>query len=1026
MRRVGAGCTVIHPWGTGAAGIIGAIREIGFRYNGKQAGNREITLPTFAEKYPIPSTPLLGEIPKNHIKRPMEYSMRAWYVDTISISAIDIVEMLPIFAGADELSDDGCFLAPGIIAALDFCCIIECCSFAVSLLERGRFLPDIRVCQTASGDDLYESVWRPILMGRDAERFNRLIKMTPDILRSYDNSNGSGPLAKEAVTWNIFDYFMDGVIRYSWTRKFKEERDDTSSHGNLARALVKQTLSKDSAQAEKKRRGRLVNALNPHALWIRSLGWLGDTDGLSQSIESIYQDVREWWSRYEWFAHAPFKFCLTLAEKSAGDSWRMVYSLEYLNTGEILSAGDVWSYRERRDGDISGDNMRRYLLLMLGRTGAIFKPILSSLDLPAPTGCSLSTAETAKFLEHHAALMADMGVDVVYPLWWSENSSERLTIRGRFISNAHMISDAGDLKGFFKWELALGKSVLTGDEYRLIVSGGSSLIHIRGEWTFIRPDYLADITRHIQDLPQTLTIVEAMRLAVTDQYIDGFTDAPEMEAVYNALAEGRAYKLLLAPKSMRGQLRPYQQRGYSWLSLLSELGLGACLADDMGLGKTVQTLALIQHHRDNGDKRPVLLICPTSVLENWRIEIERFFPKMPFYLHHGKDRARGLKFTAAARHSAIIMSSYALLYKDSTLYHQVDWMGIVLDEAQNIKNPDTHQARAARGIKSNWRIALTGTPIENHAGDLWSIMEFLMPGMLGGRREFADKYVKPEIKDHALFDNLHKAVAPFILRRMKTDRDIAPDLPQKIETKVYCGLTKEQITLYSQVTEDLSRDITDAEGIRRKGIVLAGLTRIKQICDHPSLVMKDGNISRTRSSKLERLISLAEEMFESGDRALIFTQYVEMGNILKYQLQERFGKEVLFLHGSVFKDARDKMISRFQEGTGPQFFVLSLKAGGVGLNLTRANHVVMFDRWWNPAVETQAIDRAYRIGQTQNVQVHVFCCRGTMEERIDELISSKKEIARKVIAESSDQWLTELSDRSLRRLISLSPKAAEI
>jgi SNF2 family DNA or RNA helicase len=305
-------------------------------------------------------------------------------------------------------------------------------------------------------------------------------------------------------------------------------------------------------------------------------------------------------------------------------------------------------------------------------------------------------------------------------------------------------------------------------------------------------------------------------------------------------------------------------------------------------------------------------------------------------------------------------------------------------------------------------------------------MEFLMPGLLGNKRRFNDEYVRPiqESRDTSLMDSLKRAVAPFIMRRMKTDKDIVPDLPSKIETKVFCGLKREQVSLYSDITDELSREIAGVTGIKRRGLVLAGLTRIKQICDHPSLLEKDGDYAPERSAKLERMLALAEEMFETGDRTLIFTQYVEMGNILKSQLQDRFGKEVMFLHGSIFKDVRDRMVRRFQEGSGPQFFVLSLKAGGVGLNLTGANHVVMYDRWWNPAVEQQAIDRAYRIGQSRNVQVHIFCCRGTLEERIDELISSKKEVANMVI-ESNDNWITELSDRELQRLLSLSPGVLE-
>jgi hypothetical protein len=1031
-RRAGTERASDHPWDPGSGGITGALRKIGFKSFVKYGSEKmEITLPSCADKYPLPSTPLLGELPRARAKRGAERLTIAWRVDAVPIDAIGLADMLPIFADGDETSGDGRFLAPGIMAALDLCYIAECCSLAASLLERGRFLPDIRASQTEDGHRLYESVWRPILMGTDAERFRRLTNMVPDILRA--RLNGAPPSSGEAVTWNIFDSFMDGVIRHSWTRKLRGASAGPPPNGDITRALAngspdaQNAAPKNTSQTELKRRGQIVSALNPHTLWIRSLGWLGDAEGLSQSLESIYQDVREWWSRYEWFAHAPFKLRLKLseaAEPGAGP-WRLEYALKYLNTGDDIPARTVWTYRERRSGEMWGYCMRRYLLLMLGRAGSIFRPVRDSLDLPAPTGCDLSTEEASRFLESHAALMTSMGASVAYPEWWRANSSKRLAIRGRFVPNAGSASEHVDLRAVFKWELALGESVLTDEEHWLVASGGPSLLRIRGEWTFIRPDHLSDVIRHINSLPTRLTAEEAMRLAARDPRIDGFTDAPELEAVYRTLMNGRAYEQLPPPKSMRGELRPYQRMGYSWLSFLSDLGLGACLADDMGLGKTIQTLALIQHHRDKGDVRPSLLICPTSVLENWRMELRRFFPKMPFYLHHGRERARGAKFASSAGRAAIVMSSYALLSRDFTLYNQVDWMGVILDEAQNIKNPDTRQARAARGIKSGWRVVLTGTPIENHAGDLWSIMEFLMPGALGGRREFTDIYVKPEARDPSIFDNLRRTVAPFILRRMKTDGDIVPDLPRKIETKVYCGLTREQAKLYSQIADNLSREITDAGGIRRRGMVLAGLTRMKQICDHPSLVAHDGDMACERSSKLERLMSLAEEMFEAGDSALVFTQYVEMGNILKYQLQERFGREALFLRGSMSRDARDEMIRRFQEGTGPRFFVLSLKAGGVGLNLTRANHVVMFDRWWNPAVEAQAIDRAYRIGQTRNVQVHVFCCRGTLEERIDELAESKKEIAERVVAKSGDRWITEMSDRELRRLISLSPSALE-
>ena len=1033
MRRAGAETTLEHIWDPGAAPMIEALAEVGYAYKGGPAGRRvAIELPTFAEKYPIPSSPLLGEIPTHHIKRETTLGMKRWYVQSLPLEVTDMIDLLPIAALPDGVSQDGCLLCRGVMMALDLCFIVECCRFALSLMERGRFLPDVKVAEEPYGEARYESIWRPLLIGDDALRFGKLEAMTPRILRALNRRSG-----RPDVLGEILDFIIDDLVREAWTGKLKNAGEPAgASPGRLARALVTRA---DASLAERKRRGRLVNALNPHALWARSLGWLGETEGLSQSLESIHPDVRDWWNRFEWFAKAPFKLCLKLLDAPRKDgSWRMEYAVKQLNTGEMIAAADAWRWPEGPAdafGD-SGDYMRRYMLLLLGRIGEVIPAIMRSLRCHAPTGCDLTHEEAADFLATQATDLAGYGIGIACPDWWDESTPDKLTLRGRLVSgrvDPAVFDEIPGLKGAarseekltFRWEMALHGDVLT-EEERDLVEGPVPLVNVRGRWTFVHTGRLESVRDHITALPVELSATEALRLAVQDPFIDGFSDAPLLEEIFDSLRENRPLRRLESPKSIRGQLRAYQERGYAWLSFLSRLGMGACLADDMGLGKTVQALAMIQKHRDDGDRRPVLLICPTSVLENWRLEMARFFPRMTPYLHHGRGRARDGEFARNARRHAVVMTSYALLHRDVSSLQAVDWMGILLDEAQNIKNPDTQQARACRSIKSGWRVVLTGTPIENHVGDLWSIMEFLMPGMLGSRRFFTNEYVKPIQKgrDAALLESLKRTVSPFIMRRMKTDREIVPDLPQKIETKVFCGLKKEQVSIYSEITSALGRELAGAGGIRRKGLVLAALTRIKQVCDHPSLVAKDGDFSCGRSAKLERMLALAEEMFEAGDKTLIFTQYVEMGNILKHQLQEAFGKEVLFLHGAIFKDARDRMVRRFQEESGAQFFVLSLKAGGVGLNLTGANHVVMYDRWWNPAVENQAIDRAYRIGQKRNVHVHVFCCRGTLEERIDELISSKKEVANRVI-DSSDNWITELSDRELQRLISLSPKVAE-
>jgi SNF2 family DNA or RNA helicase len=753
-----------------------------------------------------------------------------------------------------------------------------------------------------------------------------------------------------------------------------------------------------------------VNALNPHALWIRSLGWMGETDGLSQSLASIYCEVKEWRGCYEWLAHVPFKLAAALSGGDEDpDRWRLEYLFVCQMSGRTIPAREIWN--APRDASKAG-YMRRCALLMLGRIGAIFPPVERSLELPAPEGCPLTLSEAADFLQNHVTELTEMGVKVIYPDWWSENSSDMLTILGTRGENSS-----------FRWRVAWRGAVLSDEEKRAVVDGDCPLIRLRGEWAYIPRERVSAIMFRIERISEDIPRVDAIRLAIKDPLIDGFSGMPELESIYSALRSEVPPEILPAPRNMRGELRPYQGLGYSWLAFLSGLGIGACLADDMGLGKTIQALALVQRYHDMGSPRPVLLVCPMSVIETWRLEAEKFFPSLSLYIHHGHGRRRGEAFVRAAKSSALVMSSYALLHRDAELYKNIGWRGNILDEAQNIKNPDTRQARAARSLRADWKIALTGTPIENHVGDIWSIMEFLMPGMLGSRKHFANCYVNPisAAQDANTMEKLRNTVRPFIMRRLKSDPAIAPDLPLKIETMEYCGLKREQMKLYSAVADEFTRGLDGVSGIKRKGLVLAGLTKMKQICDHPSLFVNDGDLSPERSSKTERFMSLAEEMYAAGDRTLVFTQYVEMGGILKYQLQEYFGREVFFLHGGAPKADRDKMVRAFQESEGARFFVLSLRAGGVGLNLTRANQVVMYDRWWNPAVETQAVDRAYRIGQTSNVQVHIFCCKGTLEERISDIIESKKTLANSVILER-DNWLTELSDRELKKLVALSPR----
>jgi SNF2 family DNA or RNA helicase len=481
-----------------------------------------------------------------------------------------------------------------------------------------------------------------------------------------------------------------------------------------------------------------------------------------------------------------------------------------------------------------------------------------------------------------------------------------------------------------------------------------------------------------------------------------------------------AFANLQQPEGLQGTLRPYQRNGYSWLSFLKQRGLGACLADDMGLGKTIQTLALIQKDWSEGERRPVLLVCPTSVIGNWFKEARKFAPELPVLIHHGAGRKRAGKFAAEVANQAIVLSSYQLLHRDEALLREVEWGGLILDEAQNIKNAETRQSRAARSLRSGYRIALTGTPVENNVGDLWSLMEFLNPGLLGSHSGFRKSFFVPiqVYANQAVAAKLKRITGPFILRRLKTDKSIISDLPDKLEMKVFCNLTKEQASLYEAVAKEAQDAIENAEGIERKGLVLATLLKLKQVCNHPAQFLKDKSAIGERSGKLARLTAMLEETLEIGDRSLIFTQFSEMGEILQRHIQEVFGTEVMYLHGGTLKKQRDLMVERFSDPAGPRIFLLSLKAGGTGLNLTSANHVFHYDRWWNPAVENQATDRAFRIGQMKNVQVHKFVCAGTLEEKIDEMIERKKDVAGRVVS-TGEAWLGQLSNAELRDVLTL-------
>ncbi len=629
------------------------------------------------------------------------------------------------------------------------------------------------------------------------------------------------------------------------------------------------------------------------------------------------------------------------------------------------------------------------------------------------------------------------GVVVRMPAAWRGNRPPRPRVTGAVGGEAPSgIGHAALLD--FKLDVTLDGEALTPEEIEALLRGTDGLALVRGRWVEVNREQLGDLIQRFQELQRTaaeggLSFAEAMRLlagaAVSEDdraLAEGVdwaqvTAGPWLAETLRTLRTPQGLAQADVGPDLRAVLRPYQQTGVRWLYLLSTLGLGACLADDMGLGKTIQVLALllVLKRQNPSLEKPSVLVAPASLLANWASEIDRFAPGLkPLIAHPSAMPAAQLKAITPEKLAGtdLVITSYGSLLRVPWL-SQVSWRVAVLDEAQAIKNPGAQQTRAVKTLKAGTRLALTGTPVENRLGDLWSIFDFLNPGLLGTSKQFT--VFSKRLTQTGAWAPLRELVRPYILRRLKTDRSVISDLPDKTEMKAWCTLTRRQVALYDQAVKDLATRLTSAAGIERKGLVLAFLMRFKQICNHPSQWLGDGGWAEPESGKFGRLREIAEVVASRQEKMLVFTQFREVTAPLAAFLELVFGRPGLVLHGETEVKKRKDLVRRFQEEDDPGFFVLSLKAGGAGLNLTAASHVVHFDRWWNPAVENQATDRAFRIGQTKNVLVHKFVCRGTVEEKIDAMIEAKRELSRNLLEGSADVLLTEMSDDELLRLVAL-------
>ncbi len=654
----------------------------------------------------------------------------------------------------------------------------------------------------------------------------------------------------------------------------------------------------------------------------------------------------------------------------------------------------------------------------LGRAARIFPPLGECLAGKRPRALTWDAQQVWDFLHHGQEPLRDAGFTISLPEAFEKAGRQR--IRARIFVIADLSPDAplelGDAL-HFRWEVVLGDRVIDGNEFAALCAAREPVVKFRGDWVLLDP---AEVARLPDGLPRegTLPSAVALRAILAGEYegVPVVAD-DQLEAVLRALRDPPTEPL---PPGFLATLRPYQQHGYDWLTTLGRVGLGACLADDMGLGKTVQAIAHLLRRRRHA-KGPSLVACPTSVLSNWEDEFARFAPSVRVVRYHGLAREE-----EDLTRADVVLTTYGLISRDQEVLGAIPWDVVVLDEAQAIKNPDSQRARAARLLKARHRVALTGTPVENRLEELWSLMEFLNPGLLGPRGRFRTDVALPieRFGDQATAEALRKGIAPFLLRRLKTDPTIIDDLPDKIEKRVYCPLTREQEDLYQRVLEEHLEGITASQGIERRGQVLAMLTALKQVCNHPAHYLGEPGPLADRSGKLDATIELLDAIFDNGERAIVFTQYREMGDRLQAHLAAIYGERAPFLHGGVSIGARAAMVRAFQEDDdAPPVLLVSLRAGGTGLNLTRATHVLHYDRWWNPAVEDQATDRAYRIGQRHNVLVHKLVTEGTLEERIDRLLEEKRELADQVMS-GGEGWVTELDNDALRALVTLATSEA--
>ncbi|SDQ31893.1 DEAD/DEAH box helicase [Thermostaphylospora chromogena] len=995
-----------HPFAADPGTLARALGD--FSHHAEE-GELSLLLPGSAVKGPLPS-PESGL--QTAIRRPR---LAVWRVPALLFRPADALRFLGSAADFDIVSDGGGLpddltggpspeWGPG--ASLRYFSVVA--ETARHLVRRGRVLPALFV-----EDGRRVARWRPVLAGRDAAAFRDLAAAMPPLCRAVRLADGRADPPAAG----------DDTARGRPSAEGLHEALTGLTDAAVRLALPERLLAGPRPGPKSPLPDRWLLALtgdDATVPGIDSPAAEAEAAELAAALDGWHAAARE--------AEGPFRVAFRLIEPVDDEAWKIEFALQSAeDPGFHVPAARLWEGERipglpARAGEV--------LLAGLGRAVRLCPELYHALRADRPTSMAVDTAWAFGFLRRSAPLLSAAGYGVLLPAWAGRKPlGLKLTARtrrdpGAAAGRGLSLNEIVD----FRFDLAVGEHTLSEEELAELARAKVPLVRVRGQWVELDE----------QRLKAALTVLErhgSGEMTVGDvinQVVEGGDDGlplldVDADGLLGDLLSGEADRRLTpvpTPAAFNGTLRPYQERGLSWLDFLSSLGLGGILADDMGLGKTAQTLSLLLNERNGRHVGPTLLVCPMSVVSNWQREAARFAPSLRVYVHHGGARRRGAELAEAVAAADLVITTYGTVLRDLDALRALTWERVVCDEAQAIKNSVTRQSQAVRAIPARTRLALTGTPVENHLAELWSIMEFCNPGLLGPARRFRERFQEPiEARgDEQAARALKRATGPFVLRRLKTDKTIISDLPEKLEMKVWCTLTPEQASLYQAVVNDTFTRIEGSKGIERRANVLATMTRLKQVCNHPAHLLKDGSRLAGRSGKLARLEELAEEILQEGDKALVFTQYTEFGELLAPYLSARLGRPVLWLHGGLPKKRRDELVERFQTDPEPMLFLLSLKAAGTGLNLTAATHVIHVDRWWNPAVEDQATDRAFRIGQRRNVQVRKFICVGTLEERIDEMIERKKALAESVVGTGED-WISSLSTEQLRELFRLGPEA---